>query len=616
MVEIGFLIAFVLAGAALCRSVYSKMDEDWDSRVRSGVLGLIVAVGAVALNAAICLYYLISRPPVRETLLGRDFDFVSAVIMIISALVAAFSLMLIFQGVRSTVLQSRNAGKMLDAFIQNTPAAVSLKNTDRRYTMVNHKFLEWFSPNDVDPVTRRGEDFASADHMKLVTEIEDSVLETGQPVVREAEVPTAYNRTRTVLLHKFPLKDTTGSIIGIGGIETDISRQKDTEEQLEETLERLNEAMRITKLGFWEWDEVKDRSISLAPNFLELMDIPTDGNNEVVFTADDMFHYLLPDDVEAYKIASNVRLSMHDRFVANYRVKRPNGEVRHLQEIGQAVRSESGELIRSFGTIQDITEPVELTESLRHAREEAVAADRAKTEFLAHMSHELRSPLNSILGFSQIIEGNVSNMDDWSRHTEYAGYIRQSGQHLLGIIDDILDLAKIEHGTFDIRLSSVEIENSIKESIKIVESSRPTGSATFSVTVDPDASHFIADQRLIRQILINIYSNAAKFTPEAGRIDTMVTPVSDGESILIEISDTGCGIDQKDIPMVLSPFGQARSNINVAHAGVGLGLALTKRMTELHKGTLSLHSSVGDGTTVSLIFPIRQPKEALEIKTA
>jgi len=616
VIEIGLFLAFALAGAGLCRSVYSKMDADWDDRVRYGVLGLIAAVGAVALNATICLYYLLARPTIGSTILGGHFDFVSAIVMIVSAVVATLSLTRIFQGIRTTVMKSRNATRMLDAFVHNTPAAVSLKGMDRRYLIVNNEFNEWFEPEGGDAVSQKGEDLADTEHMKIVTEIEDTVLETGLPTVREIEVPMADKSIRKVLLHKFPLKDASGEIIGIGGIETDISRQKDVEDKLEETLERLNEAMRITKLGFWEWDEVNDQSISLAPNFLEMVGIDASGPEALVFSADDMFQYLHPDDVEAYKIASNVRLNMHDRFIATYRVKSPSGEIHHLQEIGQAIRSEDGRLIRSFGTIQDITEPVELTESLRRAREKAVAADRAKTEFLAHMSHELRSPLNSILGFAQIIEGNINNLDDWSRHAEYAGYIKQSGQHLLGIIDDILDLAKIEHGTFEIRLSSVEIENSINESIKIVDSSRPGETASFSVSVDPDASHLMADQRLIRQILINIYSNAAKFTPSSGHINTNVTLVPGSESILIEISDTGCGIDPKDIPRVLSPFGQARSNISVAHGGVGLGLALTKRMVELHHGKLSLRSSLGEGTTVSMIFPVTQPKETPEAKSA
>lgn len=593
----------------LCRSVYSRMDANWDSRVRRGVLGLIVAVGAVALNASVCLYYLIFRPPISSTLLGRDFNAVTAIMMIAAALLAGFSLLHIFRGAKTTVENSRNAGEMLQAFIQNTPAAVSLKDMDRRYTLVNNTFRDWFTPDGRDPINKRSEDLSVPEHSDLIAEIENTVLETGQPVVQEICVPTANDRTRTVLLHKFPLQGASGDTIGIGGIETDISRQKEAEAKLEQTLEQLNDAMRITKLGFWEWDEVNDRSLTLAPNFLKMVGLATEGEEQPVFSSEDMFQFIHPDDLESYKIASNVRLNMHDRFVVTYRVKLSNGEVRHLQEIGQAVRTESGKLIRSFGTIQDITEPVELAESLRRAREEAVAADRAKTEFLAHMSHELRSPLNSILGFSQIIEGNISNMDDWSHHAEYAGYIKQSGQHLLDIIDDILDLAKIEHGTFEVRFSSVETEASIRESIKIVQSSRPAKTAAFSVTVDPAASHFIADQRLIRQILINIYSNAAKFTPEDGRIDTQVSVAGDPEKIKIEISDTGCGIDQKDIPLVLSPFGQARSNINVAHGGVGLGLALTKRMTELHGGTLSLRSTLGKGTTVSLIFPIRQPSQ-------
>ncbi len=615
LVEIGLFVAFFLAGVGLCRYVYSRMDSNWEKGVRRGVLGLIVAVGAVALNASICLYYLIARPPLNSTILGRDFNAITAILMIVSAILAGVSLVYIFRGVQATVQKSRDVSRMLEAFVQNTPAAVSLKDIDRYYTLVNNTFRDWFS-KDAELLNRRAEDIAPPDQTGPATEIENTVLETGQPVVREVLAPAGNNRTRTLLMHKFPLKDEDGNIIGIGGIETDISRQKRVETQLEQTLDRLNEAMRITKLGFWEWDEVNDESISLAPNFLEMMGVPVDGDEKLTFTAEEMFRFIHPEDVESYKIASNVRLSMHDRFVAAYRVKLPNDEIRHLQEIGQAVRSKDGTLIRSFGTIQDITEPVELAESLRRAREEAVAADRAKTEFLAHMSHELRSPLNSILGFSQIIEGNVGNMEDWSSHAEYAGYIRESGQHLLGIIDDILDLAKIEHGSFDIRFSSVEIEKSIRDCIKIVESSRPTKTAEFTVSVEPSASHLIADQRLIRQILINIYSNAAKFTPDTGKIDTKVTLAAGEDKILVEIADTGCGIDPKDIPLVLSPFGQARTNINVAHGGVGLGLALTKRMTELHGGTLSLQSSIGVGTTISLLFPIGQQKDAMEMKSA
>lgn len=252
------------------------------------------------------------------------------------------------------------------------------------------------------------------------------------------------------------------------------------------------------------------------------------------------------------------------------------------------------------GTGWDITTEVRAAHKLLEAKARAETANRAKSEFLANMSHELRTPLNAILGFSDIIAQKLFGPAS-PRYSDYAVDIHKSGTHLLALINDILDLSKIEAGRAEMKESAIALERIAHEVRTLLGDRVSPNTATFHIAV-PDGLTVYVDQRKFVQILLNLASNALKFTPPEGSVTLSAQPEDDG-GVSIIIRDTGIGIAAADIETVLSPFGQIESVFSRKHHGTGLGVPLAKSLTELHGGTLTLESIEGSGTTVTVKLP-------------
>jgi PAS domain S-box-containing protein len=268
----------------------------------------------------------------------------------------------------------------------------------------------------------------------------------------------------------------------------------------------------------------------------------------------------------------------------------------------------------------DITPMKEQEEALRQservatsARERAETADRAKSAFLATMSHELRTPLNAIIGFAEITERKMFGPLP-ERYHDYSKLIRRSGDHLLAIINDILDVAKLQSGRMELHLSAVDVESAIKQAREFVAGQATANTIDIECVVEAGLPGLTADEMRIRQILINLMSNAVKFTPPGGKI-TVSARQRDG-AIVIAVKDTGIGIAPEDTAKALEPFGQIDSEMSRRHEGTGLGLPLSKNLVELHGGSLEIESTLGVGTIVTLVFPTRLTvaREAAELE--
>ena len=243
----------------------------------------------------------------------------------------------------------------------------------------------------------------------------------------------------------------------------------------------------------------------------------------------------------------------------------------------------------------------EMTENLTEALEKAAAGSQAKSQFLATMSHELRTPLNAVIGFSEILARELFGPLGDERYRDYAKSICDSGTHLLGLINDVLDISKLDAGRLEIDERDVVMTAIIGEVVRMLHQQAAKAGLELVVAVDSDLPAVRADERRIRQILINLVSNAVKFTPSGGKV-TIGGDVVAG-SVVVRVADTGIGIAAENIPTALERFGQIDGRLDRRYEGTGLGLPLAKSLMELHGGSLDLASAVGEGTTVTMTFP-------------
>jgi two-component system cell cycle sensor histidine kinase PleC len=236
---------------------------------------------------------------------------------------------------------------------------------------------------------------------------------------------------------------------------------------------------------------------------------------------------------------------------------------------------------------------------------EADKANKAKSEFLANMSHELRTPLNAIIGFSDILKKQLFGDLGNPRYAEYVRDINDSGNHLLAIINDILDLAKAEAGKLTLQEEDIDLVRCLDDAMRMCRGRAVTAGVNLSFANASESVYAYVDERLIRQVVLNLLTNAIKFTGEGGQVELSV--VADYQhGIFIQVKDTGIGIAPQDIERVIRPFEQVETVLSRSHGGTGLGLPLTSKLTELHGGTFDIQSQVGRGTTVVVRLPVER----------
>jgi signal transduction histidine kinase len=232
----------------------------------------------------------------------------------------------------------------------------------------------------------------------------------------------------------------------------------------------------------------------------------------------------------------------------------------------------------------------------------AEEANRSKSNFLATMSHELRTPLNAIIGFSEILKGEFYGVLGDARYRDYAGDINTSGLHLLAIINDILDLAKVEAGKLELREDRTDLGRCLETSLQFCRLRAAEANVEIRVSTPKQDVYALADDRLLRQMLLNLLSNAIKFTPAGGRVHVLLEASAE-DGIVFEVRDTGIGIRPEHLERVMRPFEQVEPALSRRHGGTGLGLHFAKKIAELHGGTIALESAVGKGTRVRVWLP-------------
>jgi PAS domain S-box-containing protein len=552
----------------------------------------------------------------------------------------------------------RASEAMAAALIDNAPSSLNIKGIDGRYLRVNRTFCDWAqkSPSEVVGLTERevhgprdGTSEDIDDHERLVM---------AKQVAIQRERFGAFNDGvhRHVLVAKFPILDSGGHMVALGTAVTDISKQKEAEDVLRRSHEELEKLVtdrtrelrseiRVREIAETSWRESEERLRDIAESasdwFWEM-----DQDLRFTYISDRFFQITKLDrsdvlgktrwefsggmddedrvrfanhraDMEARRPFRNFEYTVLSKAGAEMSVRlsgRPvfdvNGGFLGYRGAGTdvtATRATERALVRAKENLERRVE--ERTKELRQeitvrrrAQEMADQASRAKTDFLANVSHEFRTPLNGIIGFSEIMASEVFGPLGAPRYREYAEDIIRSGRHLLALINDVLDVSRIEAGAMSLHEEPVDLARAVEECVAMVEQRAEAKEIALVKDVQPGLPTMLADVTRIKQILLNLVTNAVKFTEQGGDVRVEAFWTADGGHVL-RVSDTGIGIDPKDIPKVLMPFGQAHRAFTRAHEGFGLGLSLVHSLTEEHGGKLEIDSAPGEGTAVTVRFP-------------
>ncbi len=328
-----------------------------------------------------------------------------------------------------------------------------------------------------------------------------------------------------------------------------------------------------------------------------------------------------PNDFPTVQLAYQMLFAKEEAFDVEYRIRRKDGQWIWLHNRAPSTYMRDGALCAD-GLLSEITQRKQVEEALQRAKDAAEAANRAKSQFLASMSHELRTPLNAIIGFSEMLaDQTFGDLND--RQLKYSNNILNSGRHLLQLINDILDLSKVEAGRLELTRSSFSLTRAMENSQLIVKTLACKKGITLDFDVAAAPPELFADEAKFKQIMYNLLSNAIKFTPDKGRVTVTATrwnhpnghgaPGSrsglSGECLEVTVADTGIGIHPRDHERIFAEFEQVDSSYGRQQQGTGLGLALTKRLIELHGGRIRVESEgiEGKGSRFTFLLPLRKP---------
>jgi len=385
------------------------------------------------------------------------------------------------------------------------------------------------------------------------------------------------------------------------GILHDISMRKEMEDQLKQSETRLQKSQAFAKIGNWDWD-VQTGELYWSDIIAPLLGYET-GSIEITY--ENFMAAIHPDDRDEVNEAIHKCVDEHQEFDVEHRVVWPDGTLRWLQESGDVIRDGDGQPLNMLGVVQDITDRKQAEDATRRAKEAADNANKAKSEFLSSMSHELRTPMNAILGFGQMLDFNPKEPLSPSQK-DCVAQIMKGGQHLLELINEILDLAKIEAGKVDLSLENIPPMDICVDSLSLLQTMADERGITISSPGGDVALPMVqADFTRYRQVMINLVSNAIKYNRDNGEITIQFHEFEDGY-LRTSVTDTGNGIAmgrQKELFQPFSRLGAESTDIE----GSGIGLIVCKQLIELMNGHIGFESTPGKGSTFWFDLPLASP---------
>lgn len=426
-------------------------------------------------------------------------------------------------------------------------------------------------------------------------------LRTGRPLDVSYRIRTKSGDYIWTQVRADSLRDEQGHATIMSGVNFDITEIKKVEAALRESEARQVRIIQASSDGIWEW--YADRGgFHFSHRCWELLgyddldDVLTEGEDRLKIWRKHIF----PQDLPIFDNALIEHMAGRAPFDVEYRLVSQQGDIRWIRGRGRAVFNEKGQPIMMSGSNMDITEIKRAEERVIQAKEQAEQANRAKSEFLSSMSHELRTPLNAILGYTQLFEydGNLK-----PQQIENVREIRKAGEHLLQLINDVLDLAKIESGNMTVSLEPVLVSRLISECFTLVQPQADAKGIRLVATVAQfNNTYVVADNVRVKQVLLNLLSNAVKYNHVGGEVEVQLS-MQEGQELRISVRDTGRGIPIQRQNEVFQPFNRlSAENSNIE--GSGVGLVITKQLVEMMKGKLDFVSAEGVGTTFWIDFPV------------
>ncbi|MBV8888334.1 MAG: PAS-domain containing protein [Alphaproteobacteria bacterium] len=403
---------------------------------------------------------------------------------------------------------------------------------------------------------------------------------------------------------------TSGEFLGYRGTARDVTQEIEAWERVAQSRGRLVEAIESISEGFALFDRDERLVLcnrkyrSMFPASAELLE-PGIAFADFIRATAERGGIMLGDDTA-------------ESWCARQRELRRTGTASFELQLGDGRWVKVGDRVAgdgsTVGILTDITELKRREEALSSAKEFAEIANRSKSEFLANISHELRTPLNAIIGFTEIMREEIFGPVGSRQYRDYLGDILDSARHLLDVINDILDIAKAEAGKLELDEEEVEITTVIRAATRLVQDRAHRTELTIAINAPAGLPQLYADERKLKQILLNLLTNAIKFTPPGGHIEVGAR-IDEGGDFLLQVADTGIGIAPEDVATALTPFGQVDGSLNRKYEGTGLGLPLCRAMVELHGGILSIASQVDEGTTVTMRLPAARVRQDFDYGT-
>lgn len=495
--------------------------------------------------------------------------------------------------------------KFKNAF-QNSPVGMAICGLDDKFLMVNSKLCEILGYSDKELIQFTSKDISYGDdynlHYDKIKKVKDGILNTS--IVEKRYV----NKNGNIIWVKVSLsmvRDFKGIPLYLIKQIDDITEKKKINEQLINEKNRLSFIISGTNVGTWEWD-IKNNTKIYNERLAEII-----GYNltEILpMTINEIDSLIHPEDIKK----SDLELQKHFKgltefYECEYRIKHKYGDWVWVLDKGKVFeRDENNNPLKMYGTHQDITASKKFEYELYLAKQKAENSDRLKTSFLQNISHEIRTPLNGIIGFADLLQFDDITLEEV---TEYSAIIKRSSNRLLEIVNNVLDISRIETGQVELKRNTISVNKILSEIYKFFNTQTQNKGIELVVSLLENDIIIFSDDTKINQILVNLVNNAIKFT-DKGKIE-IGTYLLGNNIIEIYVKDTGIGIPNDKLNEVFQRFTQIEIETDKNYQGAGLGLAICKGMAELLGGDIKLTSSIGIGSTFSLIIPYRISDEQI-----